>query len=77
LAPIAGPRNGPQPSASEQIRSTLTDLGVRLDLHLPRAEDVLAFIERLRAYAANEDAGFHRWLESSGVGTAERLPPAW
>jgi hypothetical protein len=44
---------------------------------LLRAEDVLAFIERLRAYAANEDAGFHRWLESSGVGTAERLPPAW
>ncbi len=54
----------------EQIRSALTDLGVRLDLHCLRAEDVLAFIERLRTHAANEDAGFYRWLEARASSVA-------
>jgi hypothetical protein len=70
----------------EGIRAALTDLGVRLDLHCLRAEDVADFVEQLRTHAAREDAGVYRWLEEQGPeagwrtfkdqlrGLASRLP---
>lgn len=43
------------------VRSLLTDLGVRLELHAVKEEHVEHFIESLRSHAAREDALLYRW----------------
>ena len=45
-----------------EIRSTLTELGIMLDLHALRADVVCAFVEKLRAHATREDGAFYRWI---------------
>lgn len=47
----------------EHIRTTLTELGVALDLHALRADTVEAFINTLRAHAAREDRRLYLWIE--------------
>lgn len=48
----------------EQIRTSLLELGVQVDLHILRDELVREFIERLRAHAAREERLFYRWIEA-------------
>ena len=47
----------------EEIRATLGELGVMLDLHALRAESVAAFVAKLRAHAAREDRRLYQWIE--------------
>lgn len=44
-----------------QIRASLLQLGIDLDLHSLRAETVSAFIEDLRAHARREESLFYVW----------------
>jgi len=46
-----------------EIRGALLDMGVNLDLHLLRAEQVERFVERLRAHAKREEAALYTWAE--------------
>lgn len=46
-----------------QIRSALLELGVHLDLHLLRAEQVETFAAQLRAHAKREEAALYAWAQ--------------
>jgi outer membrane lipoprotein SlyB len=46
------------------IRAALAEFDMETDLHLLRADAVKAFLERLRAHAARENAGLYRWAET-------------
>jgi len=67
LLPVFGAANPGEARAllaeHEQIRRTLSELGVGLDLHLTRAEVVSDFIARLRSHARREDELMYRWAE--------------
>ena len=54
-----------------QIRSTLLELGVGVDLHFARAEVVDRFIALLRAHAQREDAALYAWTQAH-LGARER-----
>lgn len=43
------------------IRSALLDMGVNLDLHLLRAEEVERFVAQLRAHAKREETALYAW----------------
>jgi hypothetical protein len=58
-----------------EIRSTLTELGVMLDLHALRADVVCAFVEKLRAHATREDGAFYRWILAAGPQDQEGARP--
>jgi len=45
------------------IRRRLLDLGMRLDLHFLRADDVQAFVARLQDHARREGALLYPWAE--------------
>jgi len=45
------------------IRGALLDMGVNLDLHLLRAEQVERFVGQLRAHAKREEAALYAWAE--------------
>jgi hemerythrin superfamily protein len=45
----------------ENIRRTLLELAIDLDLHLLRGSTVRAFVDRLREHARREDASLYRW----------------
>lgn len=47
----------------EAIRLWLEELDVAVQLHAARAEQLLAFLECLRAHARDEDAGAYRWAD--------------
>jgi hypothetical protein len=47
----------------QEIRTTLNELGVALDLHALRAETGEAFINKLRTHAAREDRRLYLWIE--------------
>ena len=47
------------------FRSSLTEFGVDLDLHLVNASAVASFGHRLRTHAANEDKGLYPWAKHS------------
>lgn len=47
----------------QQIRKTLLELGVGMDLHLTRADVVERFIALLRAHAAGEDLQLYGWAQ--------------
>ena len=57
----------------EQIRRTLSELGVGLDLHLARTEVVSDFIARLRSHARREDELMYRWAERNTPQLAQVL----
>jgi hypothetical protein len=44
-----------------QIRKVLAELDVSVDLHLVRANAIEAFLRKLQAHAAREDASLYRW----------------
>jgi hypothetical protein len=43
------------------FRDALVEMGVDLDLHLLRADEVRTFCDRLRAHVALEEAALYRW----------------
>src|SRR5215467_7628775 len=45
------------------IRRAVFDLGIKLDLHLLRVEDVEAFVRQLRAHARREELALYPWTE--------------
>ena len=45
------------------IRSALLDIGVNLDLHLLRAEQVESFVALLRAHAKREETALYAWAQ--------------
>jgi hemerythrin-like domain-containing protein len=53
----------------EEIRASLVELGIRLDLHYLRSASVERFVAALRDHAAREDAVLHPWI-------ARHLPAA-
>lgn len=53
------------------IRATLADLGISLDLHLLRSEAVQAFVQQLKAHARRENDMLYAWARSRGT-TDER-----
>jgi hypothetical protein len=58
----------------EQIRATVTQLGVDLDLHCLRAERVKALVDQLRAHARREEGVLYPWAtERLGVAAARQL----
>jgi hemerythrin len=67
LLPVFGAANPTEARAllaeHDQIRSTLSELGVGLDLHLTRADVVSDFIAKLRSHARREDELMYRWAE--------------
>jgi hemerythrin-like domain-containing protein len=46
------------------IRGALLDLGVNLDLHLLRVEEVERFVAQLRAHAKREEAALYTWAQT-------------
>jgi len=46
------------------IRSALLDMGVNLDLHLLRAEQVESFVTQLRAHADREEKALYAWAQT-------------
>lgn len=48
----------------EHIRSRLIELGTQLDLHIVRLTATRAFIDELRAHAANEDRLLYQWSDT-------------
>lgn len=48
-----------------EIRRTLTELGIAVDLHSTRSEVVEQFLALLRRHAAREDALAYRWAEAN------------
>jgi len=61
------------------IRATLADLGLRLDLHLLRSEAVEAFVHQLKAHASRENDMLYAWARARGAaddGQARRHRPS-
>jgi len=61
------------------IRATLTDLGLSLDLHLLRSEAVEAFVQQLKAHARRENETLYAWAGSRDAaddGHARRHRPS-
>ncbi len=48
----------------DDIRRTLDQLGIEIQLHIVRAETIDAFLERLIAHSKRENEVFYPWLES-------------
>jgi hemerythrin-like domain-containing protein len=49
------------------IRATLADLGMSLDLHLLRSQAVEAFVQQLKAHARREDEMLYAWARRRGA----------
>ena len=47
------------------IRGALLDMGVNLDLHLLRAEEVDRFVAQLRAHAKREETELYAWAQTN------------
>ncbi len=56
-----------------EIRRTLAELGVHIQLHLVTAETIKAFVERLRDHAKHEDGAFYPWVEGRAGEWARRF----
>ena len=54
-----------------EIRTTLNELAVMLDLHALRADAVTALVDQLRAHAAREDRSLYEWIERQGRAPCE------
>ena len=55
----------------EKIREALAEFDVGVDLHLLRADAVKAFLVRLQAHAARENAGLYCWAATAPRSTVE------
>jgi hemerythrin superfamily protein len=59
------------------IRRLLADMGVKLELHAEREQNVRRFVESLQSHAAREEALLYRWADHLPLelaqGLAERL----
>jgi hemerythrin superfamily protein len=55
------------------IRCMLADMGVALELHSVREQDVQRFIESLQGHAAREEALLYRWAKDLAPDVAEAL----
>jgi len=56
-----------------EIRETLGEIGVELDLHVARADQVERLAEQLRAHAVAEEVGMYTWAEGELPKTAREL----
>jgi hemerythrin-like domain-containing protein len=45
------------------IRAALLEMGINLDLHLLRAEEVERFVDQLRAHAKREETALYAWAQ--------------
>ena len=52
-----------------EIRKTLAEFDVGVDLHLVRADAVKAFLTALQAHSARENAGLYRWAATAPAPT--------
>jgi len=48
-----------------QIRQSLLEMGLSLDLHCLRAEAVEEFVRQLKAHARREDSAFYTWAAAN------------
>ena len=60
-----------------EIRRRLLELGVGVDLHITRDEQVEQFIRNLRAHAAREDALLYQWAERDLPGESRTRLGQW
>jgi hemerythrin-like domain-containing protein len=58
----------------EQIRGSLAELGIALDLHALRVPAVQAFVDLLRAHAGREEALFYPWVDEHSEQNPRWLP---
>ena len=64
LRPFAAAEPGPAAeirAEHKRVRAALTQLGIDLNLHSLRPEQIQAFVERLRAHVAREESLLYPW----------------
>jgi hypothetical protein len=62
--------------AHTMIRKLVEDLGLRIELHSVRAEEIGALLDALRAHRLAEEVAFYRWADERAGASAQAASTA-